>query len=87
MRITPINEQPYFRRFNPETPVAHEIAKKILTLPLSPAHLDEEIEYVIHSFIRVRWQILIFLNIWGSISLLMKQLELYMANHILYFSN
>ena len=51
MHFTPINEQPYFRRFNQETPVAHEIAKKILTLPLSPAHLDEEIEYVIHSLL------------------------------------
>ena len=28
MHFTPINEQPYFRRFNQETPVAHEIAKK-----------------------------------------------------------
>lgn len=46
IHFTPINEQPYFKKFAHITPVASSISKKILTLPLSAAHTLEEIEYV-----------------------------------------
>ena len=46
MHFTPINEQPLYSDSANKTPITSEISKKLITLPLSPAHSSEEIDYV-----------------------------------------
>lgn len=50
MHFTPINEQPIFHGSG-HTPVTSRIAKQIITLPLSPGHSHEQIEYVCQEII------------------------------------
>lgn len=46
MHFTPINEQPLFKESISTTPVTSRISEQLITLPLSPGHSDEEINYV-----------------------------------------
>jgi len=46
MHFTPINEQPLYNQSPYKTPIASSISKELITLPLSPGHTMEQIEYV-----------------------------------------
>lgn len=46
MHFTPINEQPLYSATSYKTPFASKICKTLITLPLSPGHSNEEIDYV-----------------------------------------
>ena len=46
MHFTPINEQPLYSKSIYKTPNSSKISKELITLPLSPGHNSDEIEYV-----------------------------------------
>ena len=46
MHFTPINEQPLYKKTHFKTPIASMITRDLITLPLSPGHTIEQIDYV-----------------------------------------